>query len=568
MDIHQYLRKTFLILGLFISAYISFVSVSGHAYNDSLTQRLRGHILLQVQENGEAWYVNPLDNARIYMRDGLVAYDVMANLGLGISNANLAKIRVGVEDRFDCNDSDGDGLCDKLEEGLETDPNNPDTDGDGYPDRIEVLNGYNPLGADKLNFDQSLADRLRGRIVLQVEKNGQAWYINPRDGLRYYMRDGEAAYQIMRFLSLGISNSDLAEIPISSYQTPTNPIQPPSTPDPDPAIAKIDASFDQAQWSVAVTVRNLGGSQATNVPVELYVNISGGYSLQSSALVTVPAHSLATVDMTITDFTDLQLGQNDIKIIVNPASSPSHITESFPFNNNLETYIVVNGVDSVITFLDSNGQPANNTQVEAFDISGAYLGWAGADAQGKIYFESLPGQMLKFKGLGMFDTQAGPGNPTIDCLADETEYMVAPVSATMYLPPPSHFVYINPDGSEPALRFVSATDIEGDTVCMNIASGVDMNLYIKPDTSFRVGPSSGSEYWTPFITAPTTAYYCEAGNCCIDGTQLGKCSGNQASYCSSGGELVDNCQVCGCPRGLYCNESNVCVTDYIIGDPL
>ena len=53
-----------------------------------------------------------------------------------------------------------------------------------------------------------------GQILLQVESRGEAWYINPDDGKRYYMKDGPAAYQIMRFLSLGISNTDLSQIDI------------------------------------------------------------------------------------------------------------------------------------------------------------------------------------------------------------------------------------------------------------------------------------------------------------------------------------------------------------------
>lgn len=227
MELRPHLNKIFLILGLFIATYIFVVSVKSYAYDNSLVSRLNGYILLQVESHGEAWYVSPVDQARIYMRDGFVAYDVMANLGLGITNADLAKIRVGAEDRFECIDSDGDALCDKLEEGLGTDPLNPDSDKDGYNDRLEVLNNYNPLGANKLNFDQSLADRLRGRIVLQVESHGEAWYINPQNGLRYYMPDGPAAYQIMRFLSLGITNNDLAQIPISSYKISEPVITPP-----------------------------------------------------------------------------------------------------------------------------------------------------------------------------------------------------------------------------------------------------------------------------------------------------------------------------------------------------
>jgi len=54
--------------------------------------------------------------------------------------------------------------------------------------------------------------------LLQVEKNGEAWYLNPADGKRYYMKDGQLAYQIMRFLSLGITNNDLRKIDVGSLE--------------------------------------------------------------------------------------------------------------------------------------------------------------------------------------------------------------------------------------------------------------------------------------------------------------------------------------------------------------
>jgi hypothetical protein len=46
-------------------------------------------------------------------------------------------------------DSDQDGLTDKEEITLGTNPNNPDTDGDGLTDREEIkVYGTNPLSAD------------------------------------------------------------------------------------------------------------------------------------------------------------------------------------------------------------------------------------------------------------------------------------------------------------------------------------------------------------------------------------------------------------------------------------
>ncbi|MFW0837581.1 MAG: hypothetical protein ACKKL5_01125 [Candidatus Komeilibacteria bacterium] len=48
-------------------------------------------------------------------------------------------------------DSDADGLFDKEEVvTYNTDPLNPDTDGDGYADGLEVQSGYNPAGEGKL----------------------------------------------------------------------------------------------------------------------------------------------------------------------------------------------------------------------------------------------------------------------------------------------------------------------------------------------------------------------------------------------------------------------------------
>ncbi len=48
-------------------------------------------------------------------------------------------------------DTDKDGLSDYAEiNKWKTDPAKKDTDGDGFGDGIEVIKGYNPLGAGKL----------------------------------------------------------------------------------------------------------------------------------------------------------------------------------------------------------------------------------------------------------------------------------------------------------------------------------------------------------------------------------------------------------------------------------
>jgi hypothetical protein len=158
---------------------------------------------------------------RFYPRDGVAAYQILSRLGLGITRADINKVHVGIEPRFQEADGDADGLPGKLEEGLGTNPSATDTDGDGTSDGDEVLvKGTNPFGAGSQDYSPSLAAKLRGRIALQAQERGEAWYVYPTDGKRYYMhapastQDGAGAYQIMRYLSLGISDADIAQIPV------------------------------------------------------------------------------------------------------------------------------------------------------------------------------------------------------------------------------------------------------------------------------------------------------------------------------------------------------------------
>lgn len=58
----------------------------------------------------------------------------------------------------------------------------------------------------------SLSNRLKGRILLQVEDKGQAWYVNPSDSKKYYLGRPDDAFELMRRVGLGISNADFASL--------------------------------------------------------------------------------------------------------------------------------------------------------------------------------------------------------------------------------------------------------------------------------------------------------------------------------------------------------------------
>jgi len=189
-------------------------SSSSATASGSLVKRLAGYILLQVEDKGQAWYLNPKDAKRYYLANGAAAYQIMRQSGVGITDADLRKIPIGVDSRFSGNDSDGDLLPDGLEVAIGSNPNNSDSDGDGYLDGEELRSGYNPNGPGSLSYDLSFAAKQKGKILLQVQKNGEAWYVNPQDGKRYYLGNGDLAFLVMRYLSLGISNQDLNQISI------------------------------------------------------------------------------------------------------------------------------------------------------------------------------------------------------------------------------------------------------------------------------------------------------------------------------------------------------------------
>ncbi len=142
----------FIIIGFLI---IPFAYTSAAAKTTSLN----GRILLQVESHGEAWYVNPKDSKRYYLADGNDAFEIMRKLGVGISNANLEKIKNSAEYR----------------------------------------------------------KKFMGKIFLQVESHGEAYYIS-FDGRYNYLKDGTAAYEIMRKSGLGITNTNLNKITSSNTE--------------------------------------------------------------------------------------------------------------------------------------------------------------------------------------------------------------------------------------------------------------------------------------------------------------------------------------------------------------
>ncbi len=64
---------------------------------------------------------------------------------------------------------------------------------------------------NKIAAAETLGTQLKGRILLQAQGHGEAWYVNPANGERYYLGLPADAFNLMRTLGIGVSNADFAK---------------------------------------------------------------------------------------------------------------------------------------------------------------------------------------------------------------------------------------------------------------------------------------------------------------------------------------------------------------------
>lgn len=127
----------------------------------TLSNRLKGKLLLQVEQGGRIWYVNPGDTKR-YEVTFANALPLFQKFALGITNANLNKIPLNTETKT-----------------------------------------------------TTLGNQQRGKLLLQVEDRGRIWYVD-FNGRRWEVTWANLM-KLFESLALGITNADLNKIQEGSF---------------------------------------------------------------------------------------------------------------------------------------------------------------------------------------------------------------------------------------------------------------------------------------------------------------------------------------------------------------
>jgi len=67
----------------------------------------------------------------------------------------------------------------------------------------------------QLNDSFAAQNNFSGKIFIQVESKGEAWYVNPLDEKRYYLGRPEDFFNLIKKIGVGIADDDLKKIPVA-----------------------------------------------------------------------------------------------------------------------------------------------------------------------------------------------------------------------------------------------------------------------------------------------------------------------------------------------------------------
>ena len=130
-------------------------------FDEKLATRLGGSVLLQVESQGETWYVSPMDSRRSYLGRPREAFALAKKLSVEIENEDLIKY---------------------------------------------------------LYFDKIFPDYLAGYFVVDSEDEDDLYYIHPQSWLGYKLKDPDQAWRVLKEQGLGITNENIRKIEVGEIK--------------------------------------------------------------------------------------------------------------------------------------------------------------------------------------------------------------------------------------------------------------------------------------------------------------------------------------------------------------
>ena len=141
---------------------VVFPSVS-FAKAQPILVRYSGKVVVQAEDKTKTWYIDPIKKEKYSLNNAKDALVIMQNLGIGISNKDINRIKL------------------------------PTSKYSNWKDYI-------------------FAKNISGRIFVQVQDKGQAWYIDSINYRKYYLGTADNALKVLKSLSIKAKVSDINQI--------------------------------------------------------------------------------------------------------------------------------------------------------------------------------------------------------------------------------------------------------------------------------------------------------------------------------------------------------------------
>lgn len=150
---------------LFILAFFSFFIYGQHTHAATkvLPKDLYAGSIL-VEENFDKpsyWYIDKETKEKYHLKDGVSVTRLLQKLGVGIHEKDFKKLATSTE---------------------------------------------------SINTDYKLVNKYQGKFLIEVDKAGEAWYLNPLDNLLYRIENGAEGLQQLKYLAIDVSTTKLNSI--------------------------------------------------------------------------------------------------------------------------------------------------------------------------------------------------------------------------------------------------------------------------------------------------------------------------------------------------------------------